>query len=256
MFVFALAVMAMASESAVAQVTYVYTGNAFNIFSCDESGGGCNVAAPDNPYTSYLAGDHVVATLILDSELGANFDGDASLLPGFSLTLADGQQILTDEGSAYFGAYLVTDGDGNITSWNLFIASGNASDSSILTYGTDFFDYDAGILASDSFGADSAGIMFTRGTWALVDDEPSAEDLTEELITTVQGMQIPQLGGSLTNQLQTVMNDIATGNGLACQDLKAFSNHVKAQTGKKIKSAQASEIQNAVAEIKASLGCE
>jgi hypothetical protein len=106
MFVFALAVMAMASESAVAQVTYVYTGNAFNIFSCDESGGGCNVAAPDNPYTSYLAGDHVVATLILDSELGANFDGDASLLPGFSLTLADGQQILTDEGSAYFGAYL------------------------------------------------------------------------------------------------------------------------------------------------------
>jgi YVTN family beta-propeller protein len=75
------------------------------------------------------------------------------------------------------------------------------------------------------------------------------------LIALVQGMNISQLGTSLTDQLQQVETDINTQNGLACQDLALFASHVKAQTGKKITTAQANQILAAVASIEAALKC-
>jgi hypothetical protein len=74
-------------------------------------------------------------------------------------------------------------------------------------------------------------------------------------ITVVQGMQIPQQGTSLTDQLKTVAADINTQNGRACQDLLLFVNHVKAQRGKKITVAQANQLLAAAAAIQAALGC-
>jgi len=64
-----------------------------------------------------------------------------------------------------------------------------------------------------------------------------------------------QLGTSLTDQLNTVLQDLLNHNGLACQDLNAFVTHVKAQTGKMINPAQETTIMDQVAKISAAIPC-
>jgi hypothetical protein len=49
--------------------------------------------------------------------------------------------------------------------------------------------------------------------------------------------------------------DIASQNGLACQDLKAFVNHLKAQTGRSITFAEAQQLLAAVASLEVALNC-
>ena len=83
---------------------------------------------------------------------------------------------------------------------------------------------------------------------------PDPEVLTANLIATVTGMHI-QIVTSLTDQLHAVLNDIISNNGLACQDLNAFTNHVNAQTGNKITGAQAAIILAQVAKISAAIPC-
>jgi hypothetical protein len=68
-------------------------------------------------------------------------------------------------------------------------------------------------------------------------------------------MNIAAQGTSLTDQLKQVQIDIATNNGLACQDLLLFVNHVKAQIGKKITLAQANQLLTVATAIQAALGC-
>jgi hypothetical protein len=75
------------------------------------------------------------------------------------------------------------------------------------------------------------------------------------LISLVQQMQIRNQGSSFTDQLQQVETDINTRNRQACGDLKGFTNHLRAQTGKTVTTAQANQILAAVAEIQAALGC-
>lgn len=75
------------------------------------------------------------------------------------------------------------------------------------------------------------------------------------LITVLQGMAITGLGASLMEQLQHVEADLTTNNGQVCGDLKAFGNHVNAQTGKKITAAQAAVLLSDVGAIEAALNC-
>lgn len=79
--------------------------------------------------------------------------------------------------------------------------------------------------------------------------------MVANLINTIQGMNIPKLGSSLADQLQVVANDIATQNGLACSDLQASAQHVKAQAGKSITFADAQQLLQTIAAIEAVLNC-
>lgn len=136
-----LAGLALGSGSAIAQVSYQYTGNPFTLFSCgpnfdDTATLDCpNAPAPGNPHTSYTATDHLTATLTVASALPPNLNyQDIRNLPGFQLTMNDGHQTLVT-GTAtgpFYNVKISTDASGNIIGpWLLVINVGNAADSGI-----------------------------------------------------------------------------------------------------------------------------
>ena len=83
----------------------------------------------------------------------------------------------------------------------------------------------------------------------------SPAQMVANLITTLQGMNITGQGTSLSDQLNQIASDITANNGLACNDLLLFINHVKAQKGKKITVAQANILLVGAASIQAALSC-
>jgi len=255
------------SQIGFAQATYQYTGNPFTLFSCgpnssDTATMDCpGQPAPGNPLTSYTANDHVTATLTFDAPLPAGLDyADVTSVPGFVLTMSDGQQTLsTAAHPAGIIAKVSTDGSGQIIGpWLLVINVGNTANSGISSENEppqNIFVQDQGTLAccDPTVQGDLAINQFDAGTWGS--GSPSAAQQVASLITLVQQMNIPQQGISLIDQLQTVASDIAAQNGKACQDLSNFASHVTAQTGKKITAAQASQLQAAVASIGSALQC-
>lgn len=152
------AIMATAlSFPAVGQVTYTYTGNLFTLFSCGpfvDNGvvtgtDDCTTAGP-NANTSYRSGDLVSATLHLTTALGGNLNlVDVTALPGFSLTMSDGEQTLTSGTSGQSViAQVSTDANGNITApWNVGIFVQNGKDTQVSTYNQSGSFIDFGILA-------------------------------------------------------------------------------------------------------------
>lgn len=82
-----------------------------------------------------------------------------------------------------------------------------------------------------------------------------AADQASDLLGTVDGLHLGQQQASYDTQMQAVQTDISTNNGLACSDLTAFINHVKAQSGKQLTTAQASQLIAAATQIQAVLGC-
>lgn len=96
------------SGTATADVKYEYTGRNFDTFS--------------NP-TSYRNSDRVTATVRLTSPLPPNLVlQDIRALPGFSLTMSDGQQTLTPTSAGYTEAIVSTDSTGQIVGpWSVFI---------------------------------------------------------------------------------------------------------------------------------------
>jgi hypothetical protein len=264
-----LTALVLSSQAAVAQATYQYTGKPFTLFSCGPSSPGpgtldCpNDPAPGNALTSYTATDHVSATLTFDSPLagGLNYS-DVTSVAGFKLTLNDGHQTLISGTASAAGGLIAkvsTDAGGQIIGpWLLVINEGNAADSGIASENeppVQPFVQDTGTLAccDPTIQGDIAINQFAAGTWGS--GAPSPAQQISSLITLVQQMQIPQQGTSLTDQLQQVATDITAQNGLACQDLNTFASHVKAQTGKKITTAQSNQILTAVASLAAVPKC-
>ncbi len=94
------------------------------------------------------------------------------------------------------------------------------------------------------------------GVWA----PPTAQTFTTALLGHLTGdLTIPGLGTSLVDQVTQVLSDLSHGtNGLACSDLQIFASHIKAQTGKKISTAQATTIMQWVGWIGAAIpgGCQ
>ena len=100
-------------------------------------------------------------------------------------------------------------------------------------------------------GAASLG----KGIWTI--HSPTPATLAAYLLTLVTGMNIGDQGTSLTDQLIHVLTDINNNTlGLACSDLTAFTNHVGAQTGKKITTAQAAQIQTWAGYIRSGIPCQ
>jgi hypothetical protein len=77
------------------------------------------------------------------------------------------------------------------------------------------------------------------------------------LISTINGMGLPKgTSNSLNAKLNTVLADIASGNGAgACQALTDLINEANAQSGKKLTVAQANQIINQALTLKGQLGC-
>ena len=94
-----------------------------------------------------------------------------------------------------------------------------------------------------------------KGIWTI--HSPTPATVTAYLITLVTGMNIEDQGTSLTDQLIHVLTDINNNTlGQACSDLTAFTNHVSAQTGKKITTAQAAQIQTWAGYIGSGIPCQ
>jgi hypothetical protein len=255
----ALAGMALAiSAVPLAAQTYQYTGKPFTLFSCGPTSAGnatldCPSPAPGNPLTSYTATDHVTATLTFDAPLPAGLVSEnVKLLPGFKLTMNDGHQTLSAPPAPGVIASVSTDASGQIIApWVLVINLGNAANSGISTQ----TNADIGALAccDPQVQGDLGLVLNMPGTWGNAQKTPA--QMVTDLISVVQQMNIPKQGTSLTDKLQRIANDIETQNGLACPDLVAFSNQVKAQKGKTVTAAQATQLLTAVAAIQAALGC-
>jgi outer membrane protein assembly factor BamB len=77
------------------------------------------------------------------------------------------------------------------------------------------------------------------------------------LVTTVRSLGLPQgVETSLLAQLQTALDAFRRGSpGAACNSLNAFDQHVRAQSGKKITTAQAGRMLEAAGRIKGVMGC-
>jgi probable HAF family extracellular repeat protein len=121
----------------------------------------------------------------------------------------------------------------------------------------------SGIVLTEGVGINDGGQIAANGTLNGVthafrlDPAVPAAVLVSQLLTQFQLGTLPNVGNSFIAQLLQVQRDIANNNyGVACQDLKAFSNHVKAQSGKKLSVEQANAILFSVSQIAASLQCE
>jgi hypothetical protein len=75
------------------------------------------------------------------------------------------------------------------------------------------------------------------------------------LIALVDSFHLGQQQNSYDAQLQAVLSDLSTNNGLACSDLTAFINHVQAQSGQQLTPAQAKQLITGAQQIQATLGC-
>lgn len=87
--------------------------------------------------------------------------------------------------------------------------------------------------------------------------EPTAEELIEELGTTIDDLALPSgTANALTAKLEEAATALASGDvAEACGSLAAFSHYVDAQTGKKLTAAEAADLTAAIQEVRAELGC-
>jgi hypothetical protein len=260
-----ISALAISALPLAAQTSYHYTGKPFTFFSCGPSSPGpgtrdCpNDPAPGNTLTSYTATDHVTATLTFTSPLSASlFYTDVTTVPGFKLTMNDGHQTLTTPGPVI--AKVSTDATGQIVGpWLLVINAGNAADSGIASENeppVQPFVQDQGTLAccDPTIQGDIALNQNLAGTWDNTNQKTPVQMLSD-LVVVIQQMNIPKQGTSLIDKLQQISTDITAQNGLACPDLTAFMNQLKAQTGKTITTGQASQLVTATAAIQTAVGC-
>jgi hypothetical protein len=101
-------------------VVYSYLGNNFNLFTCVDS---YLCPDPDPLYTSYSTSDFVTAVITLSEPLPGNLNlEDIRGLPGFTLTMTDGHQVMTLDPGVPGEAFVSTDANGNIIApWSVFV---------------------------------------------------------------------------------------------------------------------------------------
>lgn len=239
--------LAVFTRPVVAEV-YEYTGNAFTLFSCgpfiDEDGNTtgtslCTNSSPTNTYTSYLATDFVSATLTLTDPLDPNLDlFNVATLPGFHLTMDDGQQALANSDAAGLIAQISTDASGQISAWRLIINTGGTLNGGIATQKWTFIS-DSGTLACCDPGVsgDLARNSGIAGMWSTGGD-PDPAVMISNLIAVVSDPLLGLTSGqvsSFSDKLNNALNSIQAGsNKQAINQLNAFIKSVQSnlKTGK------------------------
>jgi hypothetical protein len=151
---------------------YSYTGNKFNLFTCE---GDSLCATPNAGYTSYTTDDFVTATLTLDEALPGNKElMDITNLSGFRLEIYDGHQLLT-----YPDEVLVsTDSNGNIVApWSI-ISNGSVppnNGSSTVNWPDNRGISDGGALSAPTgsyplIPRDQGMIFNSPGVWTILQE--------------------------------------------------------------------------------------
>ncbi|HEX8087422.1 MAG TPA: hypothetical protein VF762_01125, partial [Blastocatellia bacterium] len=87
---------------------------------------------------------------------------------------------------------------------------------------------------------------------------PSASEMINALKATVASYNLPKgIQTSLTAKLDAALSALASGDtATACGSIAAFKNEVRAQTGKKLTSSQASQITRDANQIRSALACQ
>jgi hypothetical protein len=241
------AVLTFAPRPAAA-ATYTYIGNPFTLFSSgpDPTDTGftlSTIPAPANSFTTYTATNKVTATLTLTSPLPANFAyADISGLPGFQLTMNDGQQTLStpvDPATQDMGAFVSTDATGNINQCNLFIDGVPLTLYGIANQGggifiRNFTDIrgshvadEVDLACCDPTNTDAAENVGLRGVWNPT-PATSVNNLMGVISNPLLGLTSGQ-GSSLTNKLNNALASIQAGlNKQAINQLSAFISSVQA----------------------------
>jgi alpha-tubulin suppressor-like RCC1 family protein len=100
--------------------------------------------------------------------------------------------------------------------------------------------------ASDLSGNTAAGSFIVT----VRNASPSAQ------LTSLSSSLAGVGGGSFSSQLNQAIAQLAAGQTqAACNDLTAFANHVKAQSGKQLTTTQANALLAQIAQIKSAIGC-
>jgi hypothetical protein len=217
---------------AQAQLIYAYNGNVFN-----ESYGSVDASE----------GTHITVTLSVLAPIPPNLSNGSGYCGTASIT--DGVSTATPT-----TCLLSTDSNGDITQWAIDYRQG--------AYPTVRDLYTDLGLQGQAPGLDQS-VLNTAGRWIQGSPGiwfyPTAFLNTNALLGILNAWNIQKHGTSLIDQLTAVLTDINNNTtiGIACSDLQSFANHVKAQTGKAITTAQAATIMQYVAAISAGIpGCE
>jgi len=234
----------LSSAAAFAQATYTYTGNVFTLFSCgptadDTATLDCSTPAPTNTFTSYTATDKVTATLTLSSPLPANFAiADVRTLPGFQLTMNDGEHTVTNADAVGMFAEVGTDASGQINQWRLVINTGGTLNGGISTMNKATSIIDMGVIACcDPTVSGNLALNFSMpGTWSGGTPSPAAAvtNLENMLSNPLLGLTPGQIN-SLTDKLNNALASINAGlNKQAINQLNSFISSVQSsvKTGK------------------------
>lgn len=128
----------------------------------------------------------------------------------------------------------------------LVVARGRSCGESPLETGGSSRDTTVNCSASDLSGNAVAGSF----TVTVHTASPSAQ------LTSLSSSLAGVGGGSFSSQLNQAIAQLAAGQTqAACNDLTAFANHVKAQSGKQLTTAQANALLAQIAQIKSAIGC-
>ncbi len=161
--------------SADAQVTYNYHSQNFNTFSCGPSGsqygGVIDCSNPGPGQTTYSTGDYVFAWLTLSQALPPNLNmQDVHTLPGFQLTMSDGQQTLTSAApNMSVVAEVSTDANGNVVApWWIQVYAISSLDNGITSVNSPSNGVeDLGDTSLTQTGGDLGAIFGNSGAWFL-----------------------------------------------------------------------------------------
>jgi virginiamycin B lyase len=87
--------------------------------------------------------------------------------------------------------------------------------------------------------------------------EVAVEGAAEQLVGLAGAVVDAGPGASLAHKVATIQDDVAANDSVdACAELVAFSSEVKAQTGKKVGTAQAASLLDRTQGVEAALGCQ
>jgi hypothetical protein len=171
--------------------------------------------------------------------LGPNFAlQDVRALPGFQLTMDDGQHTVTNADAVGMFAEVATDATGQISQWRLVINTGGIDNGWIATinFATNVFDSGTLACCDPTVSGNLAENLSMPGTWSS--GTPSPVSLVTNLINLVSNPLIELSNGqpnSLTDKLNNVLTSIQAGqNKQAINQLNAFNHSVQAwqKTGK------------------------
>jgi hypothetical protein len=177
--------------------------------------------------------------LTLSTPLPANFAiADVRTLPGFHLSMNDGQHTVTELDAAGMFAEVGTDASGQINQWRLVINTGGTANGGIDTINKATSIIDIGVLACcDPNVPGNLGLNLSMpGTWNGGTPSPAAAvtSLENMLSNPLLGLSPGQIS-SLTTKLDNVLASINAGQTKqAINQLSAFISSVQSsvKTGK------------------------